>query len=306
VDGVNHPGNRRNGKSSRGAGREIRSYFETLRAAWGPQHWWPAGSSFEVIVGAILTQNTAWKNVELALAALRRADALSVKGMRTISVKDLEALIRPAGFFRQKAARLKTFVNWLDHRYEGSPTKMFRQPTSALRAQLLDIKGIGPETADSILLYAGQHEIFVVDAYTRRILERHGLVNPDAKYDHIRAMVEGELRKPDSPGMVKADALRSSSVEPGPGPAEETLTPIPHLPSTMSEAPRSKLAQTYNEFHALIVQVAKHCCQSRVARCELCPLRAHLEGKTIKVNTEKRMAAAIHKSQAKRAPGLRG
>jgi endonuclease-3 related protein len=252
----------------------IRSFFETLSTTWGPQNWWPADSPFEVIVGAILTQNTAWTNVEKTLANLRVGEVLSLDGVRRTSINDLEALIRPAGFFRQKAARLKTFVAWLDRQYAGSLEEMFATPTAQLRSELLVLNGIGPETADSILLYAGQHEIFVVDAYTRRIFERHQLIKPTAKYDEIRTLVELTLQQPAS--AIVEPALLSPAVEPGPGPAEEVLRPVVHTPSTMSTAPRSELAQTYNEFHALIVQVAKHYCQSRVARCELCPLRGHL------------------------------
>jgi endonuclease-3 related protein len=253
----------------------LRAFFETLRANWGEQNWWPADSQFEVIVGAILTQNTAWTNVEMALANLREAGALTIEAIRRISLAELEELIRPAGFYRQKAARLKTFVSWLDGTYEGSLDEMFRQPTMVLRAQLLEINGIGPETADSILLYAGQHEIFVVDAYTRRIFERHSLINPEVGYEAIRELVETTLQ---SPGAAHGEpALPSPSVEPGPGPAEEVLIPVRHSPTEMSRSPRSPLAQTYNEFHALLVQVAKHYCQSRIARCEQCPLRGFLE-----------------------------
>lgn len=254
---------------------EIRSFFETLSGAWGPQNWWPAESPFEVIVSAILTQNTAWTNVELALRNLRNAQVLTLGSIRNTTLSDLEALIRPAGFFRQKAARLKSFVTWLDETYQGSLDKMFATPTARLRTELLALNGIGLETADSILLYAGQHEIFVVDAYTRRIFERHRLIKADAKYDAIREMVEGSLQQPAT--AIMKPALPSPTVEPGPGPAEEVLRPVVHIPSTMSKAPRSELARTYNEFHALVVQVAKHYCQSRVARCELCPLRAYLK-----------------------------
>ena len=254
---------------------EIRSFFETLSANWGSQNWWPADSPFEVIVGAILTQNTAWTNVELALANLRRVHLLTLVGIRKTPLSDLETLIRPAGFFRQKSVRLKSFVTWLDRAYQGSLGKMFSTPTASLRSELLALNGIGPETADSILLYAGQHEIFVVDAYTRRIFERHRLIKHDAKYDSIREMVEESLQQP-VPAIVKP-ALPSPTVEPGPGPAGEVLRPVVHTPSRMSTAPRSNLARTYNEFHALLVQVAKHYCQSRTARCELCPLRGYLK-----------------------------
>ncbi len=268
----------------------IRSFFDTLRGAWGAQHWWPADSPFEVIVGAILTQNTAWTNVELALANLRSARALSPEGVRTLPLAELEALLRPAGFFRQKAARLKSFVGWLDERYQGSLGQMLSQRTPKLRVELLALNGIGPETADSILLYAGQHEIFVVDAYTRRIFERHELIDPTARYNEIRAMVEGALRNSQPAARKEARALSTPAVEPGPGPAEETVIPTVHPPSRMSESPRSSLAQTYNEFHALIVQAGKHYCQSRVARCEQCPLKEYLNGKTATGRTVKRMS----------------
>ncbi|MGE5109914.1 MAG: endonuclease III domain-containing protein [Acidobacteriaceae bacterium] len=254
----------------------IRDYFDTLQRAWGPQHWWPAESPFEVIVGAILTQNTAWTNVDLALTNLRRASSLTVDAVRELPQDRLEQLVRPAGFFRQKASRLKRFVHWLDEAYGGSLDRMFSQPTAKLRSQLLALNGIGPETADSILLYAGQHEIFVVDAYTRRVLQRHGLVSPEVEYDGIRSLVEAGLQRPLSKHEISPSPATPVSVERGPGPAEESRVPTVHLPSSMSEAPRSELAQRYNEFHALIVQVGKHYCQSRVARCEACPLRVHL------------------------------
>ena len=252
----------------------IRSFFETLSSLWGPQHWWPAESAFEVIVGAILTQNTAWTNVEKALINLREANALSLERVRRISRSELESLIRPAGFFRQKAERLKTFVEWLDQNYAGSLASMFAAPTDALRSALLEIKGIGRETADSILLYAGQHEIFVVDAYTRRIFERHEVTNPGVDYDELRSTVESALKSP-AKSLVSKQPL-PSPVEPGPGPVEEVANPVTHPPSVMAEAARSEVARTYNEFHALLVQVAKHYCQSRVARCDKCPLRGYL------------------------------
>lgn len=255
---------------------KLREYFATLVSSWGPQHWWPAESAFEVIVGAILTQNTAWTNVEKALARLRDAGAISVEAIRKIPLEDLERLVQPSGFFRQKTARLKRFVAWLDERYGGSLEKMFARETRELRAELLNLNGIGLETADSILLYAGQHEVFVVDAYTRRILERHGLVTAGAKYDEIQQTVETALRGDHVQGMLAARPPDSSALETGPGPAEETFIPTVHRSSKMSEARRSPMAQDYNEFHALIVQVGKHYCLSRVARCEECPLRRYL------------------------------
>src|SRR5271170_4557322 len=128
----------------------IRAYYHTLFSAWGPQHWWPAQSRFEVIVGAYLTQNTAWTNVEKALANLRAARLLSVRGIRGPSLREIERQIRPAGYFRQKAKRLKLFVAFLDQRYRGSLARMFASPTEKLREELLNLHGIGPETADSI------------------------------------------------------------------------------------------------------------------------------------------------------------
>jgi endonuclease-3 related protein len=272
-----------------GHNRQIRFYFEALRAAWGPQHWWPADSVFEVIVGAILTQNTAWTNVEKALRNLRDADAISVDAIRRAPFADLQKLVQPAGFFRQKATRLKRFVGWLDERYDGSLEKMFAEPTPKLRAELLELNGIGPETADSILLYAGQHEVFVVDAYTRRVFERHGLVRPDAKYDEIRTMIEDAFRNPLGQSSLSAPPQPSRTMESGPVLAKETLIPTVHPPTKMSGTPRSLLAQNYNEFHALIVQVGKHYCLSREARCEECPLGAYLT-----------RAVAVSKSKGRR------
>src|SRR5580693_9938824 len=171
----------------------IRAYYHTLFSSWGRQHWWPAQSRFEMIVGAYLTQNTAWTNVEKALANLRSARLLTVSGIRGASLAELERLIRPAGYFRQKAKRLKLFVEFLDQQYQGSLTKLFARPTEELRVELLNLHGVGPETADSMLLYAGNHPVFVVDAYTRRILARHELMAEDADYEDVRELFERAL-----------------------------------------------------------------------------------------------------------------
>jgi endonuclease III related protein len=167
--------------------------FDALFAAHGPQQWWPGKSRFEVIVGAILTQNTAWTNVEQAMATLRRERLLTVDGLEHVSVEKLARLIRPSGYFRQKARRLKEFVRFLRSQHNGSLTRMFQSPTAIVREQLLAVHGIGPETADSILLYAGHHPVFVVDAYTRRILERHGLAQGTESYEDIRELFEKSL-----------------------------------------------------------------------------------------------------------------
>lgn len=157
-------------------------YYDALLAAHGPQSWWPGRSRFEVIVGAILTQNTSWSNVEPALRNLRGKKLLSPAAIQAVPVARLQNLIRSSGYFRQKALKLKAFTQFLYADYGGSLTRMFRTPTAQLRDKLLEVHGIGPETADSILLYAGEHAVFVVDAYTRRLLERHRLAVPKQSY----------------------------------------------------------------------------------------------------------------------------
>lgn len=171
----------------------LRDFYETLLHSYGPQNWWPARSRFEVIVGAILTQNTSWTNVERAIVALRAKKLLSTRALRTIPETELAELIRPSGYFRQKARKLKAFLEFLDKNYRGSLRRMFRMPTQKLRAELLSVYGIGPETADSILLYAGGHPVFVVDAYSRRLLARHELARGDERYDEIRELFERSL-----------------------------------------------------------------------------------------------------------------
>lgn len=171
----------------------LREYYDALFAAHGPQHWWPGRTRFEIIVGAILTQNTSWTNVARAIASLRREKLLSPRAIESVSNVHLARLIRSSGYFRQKTKKLKAFVHFLRTRYSGSLTKMFRTPTTTLRAQLMAVHGIGPETADSILLYAGNHPFFVVDAYTRRVLERHSLAHRKLSYEDIRALFESSL-----------------------------------------------------------------------------------------------------------------
>jgi endonuclease III related protein len=238
---------------------EIAEYYLALLARWGPQNWWPAQSRFEVIAGAYLTQNTNWSNVEKAIANLRRAGVLSVKGIRNVPLTRLQTLIRPSGYFRQKAEKLKTFIRFIDANYSGSLDRMFAQPTEKLRAELLSLNGVGPETADSILLYAGNHPVFVVDAYTRRILERHGIITAKTRYDEIRAIIEQAVSST-SPELLK-------TVEPGADPR--------HPVSRMSRRTGSELAQHYNELHALIVRAGNLYCRS-TPKCEGCPLKKFL------------------------------
>jgi len=169
---------------------ELLRYYEMMSEALGPMHWWPAQTPFEVIVGAILTQSTAWTNVERAIDNLRAAKLLTPAAMLLVPVHRLATLVRPSGYFRQKARKLKAFVEFLQDEYKGSLKRMFSTPTLDLREQLLSVHGIGPETADSILLYAGNHPVFVVDAYTHRIFERHGITGGKPHYENVRAMVE--------------------------------------------------------------------------------------------------------------------
>ena len=249
--------------------QHIRTYYQTLFRAWGGQHWWPARTRFEVIVGAYLTQNTAWTNVERALCSLRASRLLTLDGIRRVPLPQLETLIRSAGYFRQKARRLKTFVAYLDEYYGGSLNRMFAQSREKLREELLALNGVGPETADSILLYAGNHPVFVVDAYTRRILDRHGILSEKAPYEEIRNLFECALvpLAPDVAAQLGNPQNRKLNAVP-PGTC--------HPPSPMSMAKRSALAQIYNEMHGLIVGVGKNYCLKSKARCEACPLRPFL------------------------------
>jgi endonuclease-3 related protein len=250
----------------------IRAFYQTLFRAWGRQHWWPAQSRFEVVVGAFLTQNTAWTNVDKAMAQLRRARVLSLSGIRRTPLPQLEQLIRSAGYFRQKAARLKNFVAYLDERHAGSLHRMFARPTAELREELLARNGIGPETADSILLYAGNHPVFVVDAYTRRILDRHRILPPKAPYDDIRNLFEAALGAPEYVAQCKDD-LHLPATDHRPLATPEGAC---HPPSRISTVPRSATAQVFNEMHGLIVGVGKNFCLKSKALCEQCPLRVFL------------------------------
>ena len=226
---------RRAGQETRN--QVIRAHYSALKRKYGPQHWWPARTRLEVIIGALLTQNTSWKNVERAIANLRRAHALNLAAIRSMPESNLAELIRSSGYFRQKARRIKNFISYLDREHSGSIARMFRSRTAEeiydLRDQLLALNGIGPETADAILLYAGNYPVFVVDAYTKRLFARHKVFAENASYDEIRVAVETAL------------------------------------PSNLD-------AQHLNEFHALIVRVGKENCRKSNPDCGSCPLRHFL------------------------------
>ncbi|MDD4941709.1 MAG: endonuclease III domain-containing protein [Candidatus Omnitrophica bacterium] len=195
---------------------------------FGPQRWWPGDSAFEVIVGAILTQNTNWSNVSRAIANLKQAGVLSPDRLYRLDRRTIARLIRPSGYYRLKTKRLKSFLEVLNGKYGSSPARMKKRPLTALRQELLAINGIGPETADSILLYAFDKPVFVVDAYTRRVFSRHMLLAPDAAYDTVQRYCMERL---------SADAAM------------------------------------FNEFHALIVRLAKEYCLKNNPRCKTCPLK---------------------------------
>lgn len=213
--------------------RRLLRLYDSLYRRFGPQGWWPARSAFEIVVGAILTQNAAWGNVERAIERLRRADGLRPAGLATLRTRRLAAVIRPSGHFRVKATRLRAFVRYLRRHHGGDLHRLLRQPAPVLRAELLAIPGIGPETADSIALYAAGRPVFVVDAYTRRILSRHRIVAHDLGYVALQAVFMDNL--PRDPAL-------------------------------------------FNDYHALLVRVAKEHCRTR-PRCDECPLRFDLRGR---------------------------
>jgi endonuclease-3 related protein len=162
--------------------------YRTLYQTYGPRHWWPGETSFEVMVGAILTQNTSWRNVEKAIQKLKGKGVLNPEGIHHLKKSELARLIKSSGYYRIKTDRLKSFIDFLFEEYDGNIKKMGRERLGELREKLLGVKGIGPETADSILLYGLKKPIFVVDAYTRRILSRHGIISEKASYEEVQKL----------------------------------------------------------------------------------------------------------------------
>ena len=216
---------------NKAAGPILRNFHDQLAAAYGPQQWWPAQTPLEVIVGAYLTQNTSWRAVERSIANLVERGVMNLNGLRAIQEDELRMLIRPSGYMVRKAAAIKAFVSFLDRDHDSSLARLAAQPTSVVRRQLLDLPGVGEETAAAILLYALLHPVAVVDEYLRRIADRHGLAGRDRKYGEVQRLVD--------------DAFAND-------PAEFRL-PL------------------YNEFHALVVAVGKHHCgpKARCEGCPL-------------------------------------
>jgi len=202
--------------------------YNRLYTLYGPQHWWPAETPFEVVIGAILTQSAAWSNVEKAINNLKVANVLSPERIDILPAEDLARMIRPCGYYNVKAAKLKTFVSWLRLYYGGSLDSLFLNTIDSLRDQLLGINGIGEETADSIILYAAVKPVFVIDAYTRRIISRVGLMQVNEEYQ-----VYQEFFMQNLPGDT-------------------------HL---------------FNEYHALLVNLAKNVCRKREPDCAGCCLQ---------------------------------
>ncbi|MEN7973917.1 MAG: endonuclease III domain-containing protein [Verrucomicrobiota bacterium] len=174
---------------------DIEKSYDALFARWGEQHWWPAQTRLEIMLGAILTQNTAWTNVEKVISNLRSNGALNFRALEKHSTEQIAEWIRPAGYFNQKAEYIKEMIETIRNRFDGSLNKLFAVDTPTLRKELISWKGIGPETADSILLYAGKRPVFVVDAYTKRVCSRHGWLEKKAAYDSVAELFTTNLPK---------------------------------------------------------------------------------------------------------------
>lgn len=183
----------------------LQTVYNALLKQHGPQNWWPGDTPFEIMVGAILTQNTAWSNVEKAIASLKANAALNPETILDTSIKRLAQWLKPSGYFNIKTQRLRNFCEWYIE--NGGFECLKRMPTARLRKALLSVNGIGLETADDILLYAFNRKVFVIDAYTRRLFSRLGLVDPDWHYEKLRHYFEGKLRNESSAMFSEYHAL---------------------------------------------------------------------------------------------------
>jgi endonuclease III related protein len=214
----------------------LRRVYPLLRRHYGHQHWWPGETRFEVCVGAILTQNTNWSNVERAIANLKAVRALNPAALYALPEPQLAHLIRPAGYFNVKARRLRAFLKFLVETGHGSLDRLFAGDTATVRGRLLEVNGIGPETADSMLLYAGGHARFVIDAYTKRIFQRHHWAAAGVTYEELQRLCEW----------------------------------------AMSEKSVQETPDYWQDYHAQLVMVGKDFCRPRQPRCARCPLRSML------------------------------
>jgi len=221
--------------------KALRRAYQLMRAHFGHLHWWPGETPFEVCVGAILTQNTSWSNVERAIANLKAARALEPRQLFALTESQLAALIRPAGYFNVKARRLRSFLRVLVEEFGGSLERLFAGETATVRERLLAIHGVGPETADSMLLYAGGHHRFVIDAYTKRIFQRHSWSGAEAGYEDLQRLCERAL----------------------------------------DEKARRERLDYWQDFHAQLVMVGKDFCRPRQPHCAECPLKPLLPPKTL-------------------------
>ena len=185
---------------------KLRQIHQLLLKAFGPQHWWPGETPFEIILGAILTQNTSWANVEKAIANLKAAGCLKPDKLAALEAEAIEELIRPAGYFRLKTKRLRNFTKWFFDAYGGDLDALAHIETRRLREELLSVSGVGPETADSMLLYALNRPVFVVDTYTARVAVRHGLIETDIDYEQLQYLFESNL-EPNVPLFNEYHAL---------------------------------------------------------------------------------------------------
>ena len=213
--------------------RELRQAYHLMRKQFGHRNWWPGDTPFEICVGAVLTQNTSWKNVEHAITNLKAAKVLTTRKIYALSHDELALLIRPAGYFNLKAKRLRNFVDTLVEQHGASIKRLFKGETSIVRDRLLAINGIGPETADSMLLYAGNHNSFVIDAYTKRIFSRHKWCDENADYDDLKNLCSESLNQ--KPGTAKLDY--------------------------------------WQDYHAQLVGVGNRYCKTRNPLCNECPLK---------------------------------
>jgi endonuclease-3 related protein len=231
--------------------RDLRRAYELMRARSGHLHWWPGETPFEVCIGAILTQNTAWTNVERVIANLKAARVLVPKKLFALPEKKLAELVRPAGYFNVKARRLRSFLRVLVKDFGGDLRRLFAGKTSAVRTRLLAIHGIGPETADSMLLYAGGHHSFVIDAYTKRIFQRHEW---SPKSTRLRSATTRRV----------VQSLKSSA-------SYDDLKMFCEL--ALNQKVGAARLDYWQDYHAQLVMVGKHFCRTRAPLCEQCPLK---------------------------------